>query len=549
MMPRGLLHAMNPRSGTSAKLTGHRKHALNQGRTGLEAQQRPVGSGRTVRTDLPCWSAPERYNIPRYGRSRRNLSIVNPVNQLHVADLIAQNWQGLRQSLKRSTISEFEPNFIMKGEGRAISGVDFEAVSRRRLAILARYGRYVKTDVTRFYSSVYTHSIAWAILGKDVAKATMNTNAYKSSFANYLDRAVRSGQLGQTVGIPIGPDTSRIISEVIATEIEQYLSASIDEFGPRSVRYVDDMILGLRETETPEAILSSVSSALYEYELELNSDKTFVVGRGERHPPEWLNFIRSFRVNDGSARGLEDLDSFFEQAMYLQDNNPKDSVLQFAVKRASNFHLHRDNHDHFVRWLLYSARRASNTLSFVVEFLAIRFAEGKDLPLDEISHFVIENIPPLAAAAHTHELAWLLFLCRELKISLPANLLNRTTELRNGSIALLVHDLQQRKLIEGNLNTDSWEAEATAKGLKSELWLASYELTMKDWWAKTKSQRYITNHEYFGALAAKNVQFYDPKQKVRLQFRRPLFRLFDDSSLDESGTSVMSSAGGDDFYI
>ncbi len=229
------------------------------------------------------WSSAEHYNVPRYGHVRRKLSIVNPINQLRVAQLIAENWAAIRARLQRSKISEFKPEITLHGTDRAVSGVDFDAVARRRATMLATYGRYVKTDIARFYPSVYTHALAWAILGKEWCKENHHTSTFKQSFANGLDKAVAAGQSGQTIGIPIGPDTSRIIAELLVTELEEIVRKDISDFDTRAVRYVDDFLIGLSDTETPEAILSKVSAALYEFELELNGEKTSIHGIGMLH--------------------------------------------------------------------------------------------------------------------------------------------------------------------------------------------------------------------------------------------------------------------------
>src|SRR3546814_9550733 len=86
----------------------------------------------------------------------------------------------------------------------------------------------------RFYHSIYTHSIAWAILGKAHVKASHHTNAFKGHFANHLDKAVGAGQEGQTIGIPLGPDTSRIIAELVAVEVEEIAKEHIPDFQERS---------------------------------------------------------------------------------------------------------------------------------------------------------------------------------------------------------------------------------------------------------------------------------------------------------------------------
>lgn len=257
------------------------------------------------------WTAPEHYSIPRYGQVRRKLSLVNPVNQLHVAHLISDNWSAVLARLQRSKITEFRPAISMMG-GRAVTGVDFDGVGRRKTEILARFGRYVKTDIARFYPSIYTHSIAWSLLGKGWVKNNHKTSAFKKSFADNLDKAVFAGQSGQTIGIPIGPDTSRIISELVATELESIAHAEIPDLDARAVRYVDDMIIGLQENESADAVLSKVSSALHEYELEINGEKTSVFGLGYPHAPEWLHYIRNYTVAPSGNRQREDVDSFFE---------------------------------------------------------------------------------------------------------------------------------------------------------------------------------------------------------------------------------------------
>src|SRR3546814_7676965 len=100
-------------------------------------------------------------------------------------------------------------------------------------------------------------------------KASHHTTAFKGHFANHLDKAVGAGQEGQTIGIPIGPDTSRIIAELVAVEVEEIAKEHIPDFQERGVRYVDDMLLGLHESETSSAVLSGLSLALYEYQLEI----------------------------------------------------------------------------------------------------------------------------------------------------------------------------------------------------------------------------------------------------------------------------------------
>jgi hypothetical protein len=460
------------------------------------------------------WTAPESYSIPRYGEARRKLSLVNPVNQLHVAHLISENWGDIQPKLSTSNISEFKPEFSSASSGRAITGVDFDGVARRRSRLLAIYGRYVKTDITRFYPSIYTHAIAWAILGKSHVKTNHHTAAFKISFANYLDKAVGSGQEGQTIGIPIGPDTSRIISELVAVEIEQAAKLHIAGFDSRSVRFVDDILIGLADNETAAAVLSGLSLALYEYQLELNADKTGTFGLGCAHTPEWIHFVRTFALTSKASGQREDLDSFFEHSVYLADQNKRDNALLYAVKRAASFSVDKSNVDHLVRWLLYCARRSATCLSFVAEHLsAINGAVA--LPSDEIQAYILQQIPIKAAAGHTDELAWLLFWAREIKLTIPASVMSNVMLLRSSVVGLITLDLWHSSLVSGALDFSYWQGFATEHGLKSEMWLIAYEATKMGWWPKAQNSDFITNHAFFADLWAANVEFYDPNKKAR----------------------------------
>ncbi|SMP54187.1 Reverse transcriptase (RNA-dependent DNA polymerase) [Novosphingobium panipatense] len=460
------------------------------------------------------WTAPEVYSIPRYGDIRRKLSLVNPVNQLHVAHLISTNWSDIKTKLARSTVTEFKPEFAANSTGRAITGVDFDGVARQRARLLATYGRYVKTDIARFYPSIYTHSIAWAIVGKAHAKANHSTKAFKDSYANHLDKAVGAGQEGQTIGIPIGPDTSRIISELIVVEVEENVKINIPSFESRSLRYVDDILIGLEENETASAVLSGLSLALYDYQLELNAEKTSTLGLGCNHSPEWIHYVRTFELSPKASRQRDDLDSFFEQAVYLADQNKRDNALLFAVKRAASFAVDATNTDHLVRWMLYCARRSATCLSFVAEHLAAINATSK-LPLAEIHTYILQQIPIKAAAGHTDELAWLLFWAREIKLIVPASVMANVMNLRSSTVGLLTLDLWHSSLINGPLDFSFWQGFATESGLKSEMWLIAYEATRKGWWPKTQNDDFITKHSFFADLWASKVEFYDSGKKAR----------------------------------
>ena len=55
-----------------------------------------------------------------------------------------------------------------------------------------------------------------------------NAAVYDPPLGARLDKAVRKGQDNQTVGIPVGPDTFRVIAEIVAVSIDARVQAELN---------------------------------------------------------------------------------------------------------------------------------------------------------------------------------------------------------------------------------------------------------------------------------------------------------------------------------
>lgn len=83
---------------------------------------------------------------------------------------------------------------------------------------------------------------------------TAKANKSGALLGNTLDKLVRAAQDGQTIGIPIGPDTSLIVSELVMCAADQTLSESLPATG---FRYVDDIELSFVTRAEAESALGS----------------------------------------------------------------------------------------------------------------------------------------------------------------------------------------------------------------------------------------------------------------------------------------------------
>jgi hypothetical protein len=227
---------------------------------------------------------PELISKPKRGFERRNISIVHPVSQTLLCHEMANNWKSIQKWLCRRLYSldkiEIGGNYV-----RGIKGINFELHRAKKDYIEAIADWLVTTDISRFYPSIYTHSIAWAAYGKEKVKA--NVPLYEGSLADRLDYLIRVGNRNQTVGIPIGPETSRIIAEVISSRIDSDFAKKQGVFGgdpgkDKIDRYQDDWYVGVDSLENAERVLSCIHEVYREYALEINGNKTMVDACGSR---------------------------------------------------------------------------------------------------------------------------------------------------------------------------------------------------------------------------------------------------------------------------
>ena len=142
----------------------------------------------------------------------------------------------------------------------------------------------LRTDISRYYSTVYTHSIPWAIHTKAEAKAHKRDMSY---IGNRIDHAVQNCQDGQTNGIPVGPDTSLLISELLCSSIDQDVMNTIRY--KSAFRYIDDYYLFFDNLSDAEKAFIELHKIIRSYGLELNFYKTKIIKLPELLEPQWVS--------------------------------------------------------------------------------------------------------------------------------------------------------------------------------------------------------------------------------------------------------------------
>jgi hypothetical protein len=143
-------------------------------------------------------------------------------------------------------------------------------------ARLWRGQRFVlRSDVSQFYPTLYTHAVPWALHSKSFAKANI-----RKTKRDELDRALRDGSSGQTIGIPIGPDTSFVVAEIVLAAVDALLIQKVPSL--REFRYLDDYEAAFESRSEAEEAQFYLESALGDFELVLNPFKTHVLELPDR---------------------------------------------------------------------------------------------------------------------------------------------------------------------------------------------------------------------------------------------------------------------------
>ena len=263
------------------------------------------------------YAIPFDYNVRRFnGEKSRKLSLMHPSLQLKVADFYDKYDGYLLKLCGKSPFSlryisskarcifpiEMDENKDDDEEGinseeRKIELKQFEIERRYRsyftykrydlmykffnsgdnLRLEQKYRCLLKMDIASCFYHIYTHTISWAVKGKESAKANRN----KETFENCFDKLMQRTNYNETNGIIVGPEVSRIFAEVILQSIDVAVLNSLKEDKePLTVgkdyevrRYVDDFYVFANKREVLDKVKEAFKKELEKYKLYLNKSK------------------------------------------------------------------------------------------------------------------------------------------------------------------------------------------------------------------------------------------------------------------------------------
>ena len=458
----------------------------------------------------PCRSKTLQHNQARVGINRRLLGVPNPTVQLNLCLDMVNHWSELDPLTKRSKISKSNATIASAELPRAlVPQYSQDNLATIRLATRSRCKHILKADIANYYASVYTHSIPWAIHGKSFAK---NNRGFKH-VGNSIDRWVRRGQDDQSIGIPIGPDTSFLISELILNAADEEITQKLDFLS--GFRHYDDFEFGFDSRTRAETALTTLRLVLREeYQLELNSGKTLIVDMPARIEARWVSGLRGFHFRSTPRAQATDLMTFFDLAFELSPAYPDDHVLQYAAARfrlrdAESFKVDSTHWRLIENFLLHCLTIETGTFLVVLEVFIQYHEQGYQIDLCSLGWVLNRQLVIQCEAGYASEAAWAVWALIYFGIPVNKDAARALSTCQDSFVALLALDAQERGLIPSGLDTTLWLAFMDEPSLYDSQWLLSYEANVKGWLPSKNTRDHVASDKCFGFLKSEGVQFYD----------------------------------------
>lgn len=286
---------------------------------------------------------PTTTNLIRPGLPRRRLSIPNPEGQLMVVQEISKNWDVIMRVWAKAPILSSHPVLAARRVRRYLTtrmSMSDRPKDRIRKRIGARYA--IHGDISACYHSIYTHSFAWSAVGKLQAKIERYE---KDAVLASLDRAVRKAQSGQSVGIPIGPDSSLVLAELVLSAVDTSLMDRLRKstHTPRlspvmpAIRLIDDFEYYAQTRVEAEDVLLHWQEALADFELTPNAEKTRIAELPEDVDEFAFRELRRFTIRSRtSVQTCRDIEDYFGLLWDRMSQHPKLPLASYAMGRLDN---------------------------------------------------------------------------------------------------------------------------------------------------------------------------------------------------------------------
>lgn len=468
------------------------------------------------------------FTMPRNRKKRRNLAIVHPLGQLAVSTILTQNKYKISKLISSDDSSLYSTTENKK-ENLAFQGLNFDLWRRNKNILYSEHPVVLKADISRFFYTIYTHSIPWAVFGKDKAKKLYfaKDKSFQKHWSNQLDKAVQSCQSRETFGIPVGPDTSRMIAELLLSSISKELQFPKNGLTVNRLRLVDDLLVGFNSAEEAKELLLQLRSKFWAFNLQLNDEKTAVVDSRLEFTPAWEHELDDLYVHNTNASvQRRQIIKLVDFALAITANHNDSSAAKLAAVRIGHCQPFDENFSIALDAMFRLARDYSDCTGLLVEFLINTQDDVKKLSLVERVERGLKKLVAFHSQRnHDYEVVWCLLASCPFEIKWNSTDITMNGGLPQPTTLAMLGLMNERKLLNFKLSSLNWRTRVKALGPMSSYWLPYYEAVGRKWTKDTGMRNAIKSHPILDQMLSAKVTFLEDSvlKATKINLKKRLF--------------------------
>lgn len=343
------------------------------------------------------------YRLTRYNSVSRLLSIPHPVAHAELCVELHKHWDKLDYIFLNKN-SQIKPYQHDDGRLVVMAGYGGEIGKSERTIDRSFGKRYVvQTDIANCFPSIYTHAIAWALVGQADAKKGMDDN---NEWFNTIDKKFRASRRNETQGVAIGPGSSNIAVEIILGKVDDELRKSFS-----FIRYIDDYECYCSTEHEALDFVRQLEKQIAKFKLQLNAAKTKILRLPQPVADGWiLELGRHTPKKDGAE--IKEIFRFLDVAVFLADKNPESSVLKYAGGVINNINISNEANEACLSYLLGLAFHHSDLLPKLKNLIdSLSLGEfGQALDVSGICKKIEEVLKECIHLRRSDGMCWALYL-------------------------------------------------------------------------------------------------------------------------------------------
>ena len=474
-------------------------------------------------------SFPCRYSITKGKLSRRYIGIPNPLHYMKLVEQVVDTWDEIDHVIDASPFSQSRPLYHKELSRRSFSTSCKGVSDFREKCLEASFDKKVEIilDISRFYPSIYTHSVPWALLGKEKAKSIYNLSKREIASkvdsgdrdcviydkADKIDKYIRNCQGNQTIGIPIGTDISFIISELICSRIDSCIK--IYDNSIVGCRYFDDYYFYVDTLSKAEDLLKFMQGLLDKFGLSINEEKIQIREFPFEFEDQFAIDLSKFNLNKITDTNLR---IYFSLIWKFAEKNPRKigqifryGLRVFDPKNPLRVKIESLEWKTFENLLFKTIMLDPSILNIAYKILdsySYLLKDDSKKKLARIVDCIFRDHIPLKQDL---EVSWALWLCKRYDLPITEHDSVLILKMENAISSLLLLDIVNSRpefsptsLLKSEI--ENLAHSFTEKSLTDENWLLLYEGVLKGWISRNDL---IDSNPFFKILFDLKVAFYD----------------------------------------